>query len=129
MPPRTPAPLRRAALLVAVEGVALALLGAAYTVAGVVGAPTEPLGAVLEGVFALLVALALLAVARGLAAGRGWAWAPAITAQLFLLVVGSYLVQARVWYAAAPGLLLAVGVLTALAAPAARRAYGTGDRS
>ena len=129
MPPRTPAPLRRAALLVAVEGAALAVLGAAYAVAGVTGAPTEPLGAVLEGVFALVVALALLVVARGLAAGRGWAWAPTITAQLFLLVVGSYLLQGGVWYAAVPVLLLAVGVLSQLAAPAARRAYGTGDRS
>ena len=128
MPPRTPAPVRRAGLLVGLEAVALAVLGAGYAAASVVGSPTEPLGAVLEGVFALLVALALLAVARGLLAARGWSWAPAITTQLFLLVVGYYLVRGGVWYAALPVLLLAVGVLSQLAAPAARASYDEGDR-
>jgi len=133
VPPTTPGgaaptPVRRAAALVAVEGVALALLGGAYVVAAVLGSPTERLGAVLEGVFALVVAVLLLAVARGLAAGRGWAWAPTITTQLFLLVVGAYLAQGRVWLAAVPVLLLAVAVLAQLAAPAARASYGEGDR-
>ena len=120
--------MRRAAALVAVEGVALGLLGAAYAAAAVLGSPTERLGAVLQGVLALGVAALLLAVARGLAAGRGWAWAPTITTQLFLLVVGAYLAQARVWFAALPVLLLAVTVLSQLAQPAARASYGDGDR-
>ena len=120
--------MRRAALLVALEAAALAVLGAVYAVASVLGEPTERLGAVLEGVFALVVAAALLAVARGLARARGWAWAPTITTQLFLLVVGAYLVQGRAWFAAVPVLLLAVAVLSQLADPQARQSYGEGDR-
>ena len=132
VPPATPAtpptPVRRAAALVAVEGVALGVIGAVYAAAGVLGQPTERLGAVLEGVFALVVAALLLVVARGLGAGRGWAWAPTITTQLFLLVVGGYLVLGGVWLAGGPVLLLAVGVLSQLLSPAARASYGEGDR-
>ena len=120
--------MRRAAALVVVEAVALGLVGAAYAVASVLGTPTERLGAVVEGVLALVVAALLLAVARGLAAGRGWAWAPAITAQLFLLVVGAYLLLAAVWAVALPVLLLPVAVLACLASPAARTSYGEGER-
>ena len=122
-----PAPLRRAGLLVALEAVALGALGTAYAVTALLAAPDQRLRAVLQGVMGLLVAAALLAVARGLTRGRGWAWAPAITTQLFLLVVGSYLVQGRAWLPAAVVLGLAVGVLAHLAAPSARAAYGTGD--
>jgi len=127
VPLPTPAPVRRAGLLVAVEGAALAVVGVVYAVSGVVGAPEDRLGTVLQGAIGVLVGLALLAVARGLHAGRGWAWAPAITVQLFLVVVGVGLAQGHVWAAAVPVLLLAAGVLSQLAAPQARASYRTDD--
>ena len=125
--PGTPAPLKRAGLLVALEAVALGVLGTAYAGTALLASPDQRLRAVLQGVLGLLVAVALLAVARGLVRGRGWAWAPAITTQLFLLVVGYYLVQGSAWLPAAVVLALAVGVLSHLAAPSARASYDTGD--
>ena len=49
--------------------------------------------------------------------------APAVVLQLLALPVGVGLVQGRVWLAAVPVLLLAAGVLYALASPEARRAF------
>ena len=93
--------MSRAALLVAVEGVALVVLGVGYGVAGV------------------LVVL----VARGLSRVQGWARAPAVVVQLLALPVGVGLVQGRVWYAAVPVLALAGSVLYCLATPEARLAF------
>lgn len=116
-------PLRRAAIVLGVEGVALALLGVGYAASGVLGRPEDRLATVLAGLFALAVGLLLLPVARALGAVRGWAWSPAILTQLFLLVVGVGLGQGRVYAAAAPVLLLALAVLYQLATAEARAAY------
>lgn len=118
-----PLPLRRASLLVALEGAALALLGLGYAVSGVVGSPEDRTATVLAGLIALAAGLLLVPVARGLGTVRGWAWSPTIVAQLFLLVVGTGLVQGRVWAAAVPLLVLAGTVLYQLATPQARSAY------
>ena len=120
---KLPAALRRAALLVAVEGVCLALVGVAYAVSGLVGHPEDRLATVLAGVFAVVVGLALLQVARGLSAGRGWAFSPSVVAQLFLLVVGGGLLQGHVYAAAVPVLLLAGGALSQLVAPSCRAVF------
>lgn len=117
------APLRRASLLVGAQAVAIAVIGLGYAVSGVVGEPEDRTATVLAGLIALAAGLLLVLVARGLGAVRGWAWSPAIVAQLFLLVVGGGLVQGRVWWAAAPILLLAGGVLYQLATPEARTAF------
>lgn len=116
-------PLRRAALLVAVEGAALALLGLGYGIAGLVGEPFDRLATVLEALAAIALGAGLLLVARGLAAARRWAMAPAVLTQLLALPVGVGLVQGRVWYAAVPVLALAVAVLAHLAAPSTRATF------
>ena len=115
-------PLRRAALLVGLEGAALVLLGIGYGVAGVLGEPFDRLATLLEALLTAAVGAGLLLVGRGLAAGRRWAMAPAVLAQLLALPVGVGLVQGRVWYAAVPVLLLATAVLAHLAAPSSRAA-------
>jgi len=120
---KLPAPLRRVAVLVAVEGVGLLLGGVAYAVSGLLGHPEDRLATVLAGVFAVAAGLALLLVARGLRAARGWAFSPALVAQLFLLVVGGGLLQGHVYAAAVPVLLLAGGALSQLVAPSCRAVF------
>jgi hypothetical protein len=116
-------PVARAAALVAVEGVALTVLGAVYGVAGVLGEPFDRTATLLEAGFAVVAGALVLLVARGLARVQGWSRSPAVVLQLLALPVGVGLVQGRVWVAAVPVLLLAAGVLYALATPEARLAF------
>jgi hypothetical protein len=116
-------PVARAALLVAVEGVALTVLGVAYGVAGVVGQPFDRTATLVEAAFAVVAGALVLLVARGLARVRGWSRSPAVVVQLLALPVGVGLVQGRVWAAAVPVLLLAGSVLYQLATPEARLAF------
>jgi hypothetical protein len=113
----------RAALLVAVEGGALTLLGLGYGAAGVLGDPFDRAATLLEAGFTVLAGVLVLLVARGLGRVAGWARSPAVVLQLLALPVGVGLVQGQVWYAAAPVLLLAGSVLYLLATPDARLAY------
>ena len=122
-----PSPVTRAALLVAVEGVALAVLGLGYGVAAVAGEPFDRTAALLEGGFTLLAGLLVLLVARGLARTAGWSRAPTVVLQLLAVPVGVGLVQGRVWYAAVPVLGLATAVLYQLATPQARAAFAGTD--
>ena len=115
--------MTRAALLVAVEGVVLALLGLGYGIAGVLGEPFDRAATLLEAGFALLAGLLVLLVARGLHRVAGWSRSPAVVVQLLALPVGVGLVQGQVWYAAVPVLLLAGSVLYQLATPEARLAF------
>ena len=116
-------PVRRAAALVAVEGVALTVLGVGYGVAGVVGDPFDRTATLLEAAFAAVVGVLVLLVARGLARTADWSRSPAVVLQLLALPVGVGLVQGRVWYAAVPVLLLSGAVLYQLATPEARLAF------
>ena len=116
-------PVARAALLVAVEGVALTALGAVYGLAGALGDPFDRTATLLEAGLAVLVGVLTLLVARGLARVQGWSRSPAVVLQLLALPVGVGLVQGRVWIAAVPVLLLAGGVLYCLATPEARLAF------
>jgi hypothetical protein len=113
----------QAALLVAVEGAALAVLGLGYGIAGVVGEPFDRTATLLQAGFVVLVGGLVLLVARGLARVAGWSRSPAVVLQLLALPVGVGLVQGEVWYAAVPVLLLAGGVLYLLATPHARLAF------
>ena len=116
-------PVAWAALLVAVEGAALVLLGGAYGVAGAVGSPFDRTATLLEAGLAVLVGALVLLVARGLWRVQGWARSPAVVVQLLALPVGVGLVQGQVWAAAVPVLALAVGVLGCLATLEARLAF------
>ena len=116
-------PVSRAALLVAVEGLALTVLGLAYGTAGVLGEPFDRTATLLEAAFTVLVGGLVLLVARGLWQVRGWARTPAVVVQLLALPVGAGLVQGQVWVAAVPVLGLAAAVLYHLATAEARLAF------
>ena len=115
--------MSRAALLVALEGVVLTLLGLGYGVAGLVGDPFDRAATLLEAAFTAVAGVLVLLVARGLRRVAGWARSPAVVVQLLALPVGVGLVQGQVWYAAVPVLLLAGSVLYLLATPEARLAF------
>ena len=107
----------------AVEGLALLVLGLVYGGAGVVGDPFDRTATLLEAGLAVLVGVLVLLVARGLSEVRGWARSPAVVVQLLALPVGYGLVQGRVWVAAVPVLLLAGSVLYLLMTAEARLAF------
>jgi hypothetical protein len=116
-------PVALAAALVAIEGLALVVLGVVYGAAGVLGDPFDRTATLLEAGLAVLVGGLVLLIARGLADVRGWARSPAVVVQLLALPVGYGLVQGSVWVAAVPVLGLALGVLFLLATAEARLAF------
>lgn len=110
-------------MLVAVEGVALAVLGVGYAGAGLVGDPFSRTGTALAGAGALLTGVLLLLVARAVGRRQTWARSPAVVTQLLALPVGVGLAQGGVWPAAGPVLGLAAAVLYQFATPEARLAF------
>jgi hypothetical protein len=106
-------------VLLAVEGVALATLGA---VGALVATSDDRAGAV--GIAAVAVAAGLVLVLLGRAVGRQRAWArtPSVVLQLLALPVGADQARSGVWLAAGPVLLLAGATLYHLfaAGPAER---------
>jgi hypothetical protein len=116
-------PVGRAALLLGVEGVGIAVVGAVYAVVGVVGEPEDRFATVLAGGCTVLAGVLVLLVARGVGGVRLWARSPAVVLQLLALPVGLGLVQGHVWAAAAVVLGLAGAVLYQLATPQARLAF------
>jgi hypothetical protein len=70
----------------------------------------------------LATAAALAAVALGLARVRKWSRTPALLTQLFVGIVGIYLVQSQRYEWGVPCLVLAVAGFAALLAPASLRA-------
>ncbi len=115
--------MSRAALLVGLEGVALAVLGVVYGVAGALGEPFDRAATLLEAAFAVVGGALVVLVALGLGRVQGWSRSPAVVLQLLALPVGVGLVQGRVWAAAVPVLGLAASVLYELATPEARLAF------
>jgi hypothetical protein len=112
---RVPPAARRAALLLAVEAVGLAVVGVVLAVATAVGEPTDRALSFVVAGFAIATAGVLLLLARAVDRRRGWARSPAVVLQLLALPVGVGLLQGGVWAAGVPVLLLAAGTLTQLA--------------
>jgi hypothetical protein len=72
---------------VGLEAVALLLLGGWIVVAGFVGKPASWVYVGWMAALALATGVALLLVARGVAAGRPWSRAPAVLTQMLVIVV------------------------------------------
>jgi hypothetical protein len=73
-------------------------------------------------------AAALAVVAAGVAGGRRWSRTPALLTQLFMGIVGIYLVQGHRYLWGVPALVLAVAGLAAMLAPPSLHAL-SGERS
>jgi peptidoglycan/LPS O-acetylase OafA/YrhL len=82
-----------AALIVAVQGLAVLALGFALLVNSVVGNPDSLVGAIFIGVLAAMGGAGLLLCAWGLRRRRRWSRSPALVWQLLMIPVGWYQVQ------------------------------------
>jgi hypothetical protein len=106
-------------VLLAVEGVALLVVGIVFAVATAVGSPTDRALSFTVAGFAVGTGLVLLLLARAVDRRRGWARSPAVVLQLLALPVGVGLLQGGVWAAGVPVLLLAAATLWQIAAAGA----------
>jgi hypothetical protein len=119
-----PATVRLAALVAAVEGVALAGLGLLYVVKTAVDGPDSYGRAVLGALLALAGGATLLLLARALHRVRGWARSPVVVLQILALPVGySLAFQAGLPGYGAPILALAGAELSLLFSADARAAF------
>ena len=82
-----------AALIVAVQGLAVLTLGFALLVNSVVGNPDSLVGAIFICVLAAMGGAGLLLCAWGLRRRRRWSRSPALVWQLLMIPVGWYQVQ------------------------------------
>ncbi|MFD3717822.1 hypothetical protein [Streptomyces sp. NPDC058674] len=125
-----PRRLTAAAVLTALEGLALAGLGVYMLCVGIAGDPDSPQQAETGGITLLALAALPLLAARGLRLGRRWSRGPALITQLMALPVawtlytaGGAMTAAAVALAAA-----AVAVAVLLVNPTATEALGIGPR-
>ncbi|MFJ5633157.1 hypothetical protein ACIQF5_10940 [Streptomyces goshikiensis] len=122
-----PGRLTAAAVLTALEGLALAGLGVYMLFVGIAGDPDSPQQAETGGVTLLALAALPLIAARGLRLGRRWSRGPALITQLMALPVAWTLWTTGGAMAAAVGLALAaVAVVALLVNPTATEALGIG---
>ncbi|MFJ8462480.1 hypothetical protein [Streptomyces swartbergensis] len=108
-----PRRLTYAALLAALEGLALVVGGVWMLVLGITGEPDDRQQAVTGGVTLVVLALLPLLAARGLLGRRSWSRGPAVITQLMALPVAYNLLQADSM-AIPAGIALAVVAVAAL---------------
>lgn len=113
---------RRLALLLALEGVLLVLLGVGYGVASLTDT-SERAPAELAAGSAVVVGLVLLLLGRAVDHAKGWARSPAVVLNVFPLPVAVGVLQAGVWWVGVPMLLLAGSVLYLFATPELRGTF------
>ena len=118
----SPATLRAAAVVQAVES---AVVLAATVLAGIdtaAGRSYQQGSGIALTVIGAASAAALAVVAAGLARARRWSLTPALLTQLFVGIVGIYLLQGQRLGWGVPSVVLAVAGLAALLAPPSLRA-------
>lgn len=108
-----PGRLTAAAVLAALEGLALAAGGVYLLVQGLTGSPDDRRGAVTGGVTLIVLALLPLLAARGLLLRRRWSRGPAVITQILALPVAYNLLQADS-VAIPAGIVLAVVAVAGL---------------
>lgn len=113
-PPDRPATLLAGAALVGLEALGLLAAAVFFVVELAVAEADDRVRAATAALLALLAAVGLGLVARGLARRRRWARAPALVANLLVLPVSFDLVRGGRWYVGGPLLLLAAAVLALL---------------
>ncbi len=114
-PPRT---VLAAALVQALEAAGVLVAAVLAAVDAGTGHAYHLASGIAISVIGFCTAIALALVARSLRAGRRWTRTPAMLTQLFIGIVGIYLVQSRRLDWGIPALLLAVAGFAAILAPA-----------
>jgi len=120
-PSPPPTPLRVAAALVGLEGLAAVVAGVGFGVAALVTDPSDRATALTLAALLVVLGVGVLAVARGLLRASPAAQTPAYLAQFFTLVVAYY--QRHTLVAVTVALtVLALAAVAALSAPPSREA-------
>ncbi|WP_234345853.1 hypothetical protein [Streptomyces sp. NRRL F-5755] len=125
-----PGRIGAAAVLTAVEGLALAALGVYMLVMGLAGSPDSPRQAEMGGLTVLALAALPLVAARGLWLRRRWSRGPSLITQIVAFPVAWTLVNGGgALIAAGIGLaVVAIAVLALLVNPTATEALGIAPR-
>ncbi|WP_078897754.1 hypothetical protein [Streptomyces rimosus] len=125
-----PGRISAAAVLTAVEGLALAALGVYMLVVGLAGSPDSPRQAEMGGLTVLALAALPLVAARGLWLRRRWSRGPSLITQIVAFPVAWTLVNGGgALIAAGIGLAVAaIAVLALLVNPTATEALGIAPR-
>ncbi|MFH8751287.1 hypothetical protein ACH4GK_30135 [Streptomyces rimosus] len=125
-----PGRIGAAAVLTAVEGLALAALGVYMLVVGLAGSPDSPRQAEMGGLTVLALAALPLVAARGLWLRRRWSRGPSLITQIVAFPVAWTLVNGGgALIAAGIGLaVVAIAVLALLVNPTATEALGIAPR-
>lgn len=129
-PPAAPTAVRRAGLIVVVQGVAALVVAVALVVRGIAGADQHVANGLATAGWFVLVGAGVIAAGRALIVGRRWGRGLAVITQLLLLPVAWYLaVGSHQPGFGIPAGVVALIVLGLLFSPAAVRwaAGGQGD--
>lgn len=119
----TPGPLRWAALILVLEGLALVAIAGLLLAKWLGGAPTAVASPLAEVLMPLVGAAVLLLLARPIRRARLWARTPTALLQVFALPVAWGLAQSGLWLVCAAVAVPALAVLYLLVTPAARLAF------
>ena len=114
--------LRRLAILLAVEGVALIVLGISYGAVSLSSARDRAPAELAAGA-AVITGVVLLLLARGASQAKGWSRTPAVVLNVFPLPLALSAVQSDTWWTAIPMVLLAGSVLYLFATPELRETF------
>ena len=114
--------VRRLALLLAFEGVALLVVGVGYGVAGL-SSSGDRAAIELAALAAAVAGVVLLALARAADRTRPWCRSPAVVLNIFPFPLGLSQLQAGVWWVALPMMAVAGTVLYLFATPDLRVAF------
>jgi hypothetical protein len=114
--------VRRLALLLAVEGVALTLVGIGYGLAGL-SADGDTAAVELAAAGAVVGGLVLLALARVTDQVKPWSRSPVVVLNVFPFPLALSVLKAGAWWVAVPMVLLAGSVLYLHATPELRAAF------
>ncbi|MFF0743852.1 hypothetical protein ACFYVL_26005 [Streptomyces sp. NPDC004111] len=109
-----PARLGAAAALVALEGLALVLVGVSMLVMGLFGDPDRPEQAEMGGLTLIALAVLPLLAANGLRLRRSWSRGPAVITQLMALPVAYTLLTTDAGWAIPSGIVLAATAVVSL---------------
>ncbi|RAU95223.1 hypothetical protein DQP58_12540 [Mycobacterium colombiense] len=90
-PPATPTAVRRAGLIVVLQGVAALIVAVVLVVRGIAGADQQVVNGLATAGWFVLVGAAVIAAGRALVRGRRWGRGLAVITQLLLLPVAWYL--------------------------------------
>ncbi|ORA12339.1 hypothetical protein [Mycobacterium arosiense] len=90
-PPTTPTSVRRAGLLVVLQGIAALVVAVVLVVRGIAGADQQVVNGLATAGWFVLVGAAVIAAGRALTRGKRWGRGLAVITQLLLLPVAWYL--------------------------------------